>query len=89
MHFINKIFVLILLVFSVLISKGQAAKKPVAKPAASKTQITVKAKPKVNHTKVFFLNQNIARGQVSVNNASIMQQGNLLSELPAVFCGIL
>ncbi len=46
MHFINKIFVLILLVFSVLISKGQAAKKPVAKPAVSKTQITVKAKPK-------------------------------------------
>ena len=46
MHFINTIFVFIFLFFSVQISNGQAAKKPVAKSATSKTQLTVKAKPK-------------------------------------------
>ena len=46
MHFTNKVVVGILLAFSTSISNGQAVKKTVTKPAASKTQPTVKDKPK-------------------------------------------
>ena len=46
MHFTNKVAVGILLAFSTSISNGQAVKKTVTKPAASKTQPTVKDKPK-------------------------------------------
>jgi len=46
MNFTNKVFVGILLAFSISISNGQIIKKPVAIPAASKTQPTVKDKPK-------------------------------------------
>lgn len=45
MLFINKIFVSATLLFSVYTSNGQATKKIVAKPVASKPKITVKAKP--------------------------------------------
>ncbi|NDE10339.1 MAG: peptidylprolyl isomerase [Chitinophagia bacterium] len=45
MLFINKIFVSTTLLFSVYNSNGQATKKIVAKPVASKPKITVKAKP--------------------------------------------
>ena len=46
MHFTNKVVVGILLAFSTSISNGQFIKKPVVIPAASKTQPTVKDKPK-------------------------------------------
>jgi len=46
MHFTIKVVVGILLVFSTSISNGQTIKKTVGKPADSKTQPTVKDKPK-------------------------------------------
>jgi len=46
MNFTNKVFVGILLAFSTSISNGQIIKNPVAITAASKTQPTVKDKPK-------------------------------------------
>jgi len=46
MNFTNKVFVGILLAFSISISNGQIIKNPVAITAASKTQPTVKDKPK-------------------------------------------
>lgn len=46
MNFTNKVFVGILLAFSISISNGQIIKKPVAIPTVSKTQPTVKDKPK-------------------------------------------
>ena len=46
MNFTNKVVVGILLAFSTSISNGQIIKKPVAIPTVSKTQPTVKDKPK-------------------------------------------
>jgi len=45
MYFVNKILVSTILLFSVYTSNGQATKKIVAKPIASKPKITVKANP--------------------------------------------